>query len=613
MRIERVQIEEGFLDGLDVSFAPGLNVIIGERGTGKTSLIEVVRYCLGVKGYTKDSEKHSLNHALSILGSGQVTVTLSDGERDFHVTRTASDESPRASESFVRPIIFSQTEIETIGLQAHGRMRLLDSFRGNQKGSEARESEASSEVRSFTAQVDELRGEIDELSAQVEAISALDKQISELIPQEQKLTRVSEDAKKKKKKLDVLSGNIAASAVRVGAIERFIESVSRWQSSLASFSSTRPSLEPWPEGAGSDPLTKGRASFARAKDHLNEALGELQNAVFEAESHLRTSQESKLDVEDRARQLRKEVETLQQGAGSIVRRGQQLRERKAHLESLKKVLAERRKAVNSLLLQRNAALDQLDSIREKRFNVRDAVASKLTETLGPSIRVKLFRAGQYEAFAAAIADALRGSGLRYNELSTTLAENVSPRELLDAVDTNESDLIAEATGITKERVARALDHLRESDLGALGTVAVEDAVALQLLDGADYKGIAELSTGQRCTVVLPLVLRHTERVLIVDQPEDHIDNAFIANTLIVSVLARRSDSQIIFSTHNANIPVLGNADRVIQLGSDGKRGFPLLASDLDDPFVVSAITTVMEGGAEAFRRRAAFYGHYETP
>ena len=136
---------------------------------------------------------------------------------------------------------------------------------------------------------------------------------------------------------------------------------------------------------------------------------------------------------------------------------------------------------------------------------------------------------------------------------------------------------------------------------------------MHLLDGSDYKGIAELSTGQRCTVVLPLVLRHTERVVIVDQPEDHIDNAFITDTLIVSVLARGPDSQIIFSTHNANIPVLGNADRVIQLGSDGRRGFPVLASTLYEPPVVNAITTIMEGGAEAFKRRAEFYSHYTAP
>ncbi len=610
MRIDRVQIEEGFLDGLDVSFASGLNVIIGERGTGKTSLIELVRFCLGVQGSTPDSDKRSLDHARSILGSGRVTVSLSDGEQKILVTRTASDESPRASAPYVRPIIFSQTEIETVGLQAQGRIGLLDGFAGDQKETEARESEAASEVRSLTAEAEALCREIDELASQVEEIPALNKQIAELVPQEHKLAKVSADVNEKKNQLDAISANIAASAVGVGAIERFHHSVSRWQSTL---SSAPPPLEPWPEDAGPDPLEKCRASVKRAKNHLNKALRELQSALSEAESHLRSSHGNKLNIEDRARQLRKEVETFQEGAGAIVRQGQQLRERKAQLESLKNVLAERQKALKSLLAQRNAALDRLDSIREQRFSVRNAVATQLTETLGPRIRVKISRAGQFEAFAAAIAAALRGSGLRYNELSSTLAGNVSPRELLEAVDTNDFDLIAEATGITKDRAARALGQLRECDLGALATVAVEDTVALQLLDGADYKGIVEVSTGQRCTVVLPLVLRHTERVLIVDQPEDHIDNAFITDTLIVSVLARGPDSQIIFSTHNANIPVLGNADRVVQLGSDGRRGFPVLASNLDDPPVVNAITTVMEGGADAFKQRATFYSRYETP
>ena len=611
MRIERVQIEEGFLDGLDVSFAPGLNVIIGERGTGKTSLIELVRFCLGVQGFTSDTTKRSRDHALSILGSGRVTVTMSDGEHPFLVTRTAADDGPRASGPFVRPIVFSQTEIETVGLRAQGRIRLLDSFGGDQRDADARESEACSEVRSLTVQAGAQRREIDELTAMVEEIPALDKQISELIPHEQKVAKISEDASAKKSQLDAISAEIAASAVRVGAIQRFHQSVSTWQSSLASLSFAQPVLEPWPDDAGPDPLAEGRISVQRAKEHLATALRDLQGAVSEAESHLRSSQDGKLNTEDRARQLRKEVETLQQGAGAIVRQGQQLRERKAQLKSLKRVATTRREALNSSLAQRNSALDRLDSFREQRFRLRNTLATTLTETLRPRIHVSVSRSGQFEAFAAALVDALRGSGLRYNELSSTLAENVSPRELLEAVDTNDFELIADATGIRKDRAARVLGQLRECDLGALATVTVEDTVALRLLDGADYKGIADLSTGQRCTVVLPLILQHAERVLIVDQPEDHIDNAFIADTLIVSILARRTGGQIIFSTHNANIPVLGNANRVIQLGSDGRRGFPVLASDLDDPAVVNAITTVMEGGTEAFQRRATFYDRHK--
>ena len=611
MQIERVQVEEGFLDGLDVSFAPGLNVIIGERGTGKTSLIELIRFCLGVDGYTADSGRRSLDHALSILGSGQVTVTLSDAESQILVTRTSSDDFPRASTPFHQPIILSQTEIESVGLQAQGRVRLLDGFRLSQANAALSEPQASAEVRSLTAEAGAERREIDELSAQVEEIPELDKLIAELSPEEQKLGEVSAAASEKKGELDATSAVIAATAVRVDVVARFLESVSHWMSSIASVLNAQPTLESWPEDR--DPLSASRASVNRAEDYLTKANRELQSAVSEAKSLLEAAKERKLEVEAHARQLRQEVETLQAGAGVIVRQGQQLRERKAQLQSLKQVLTERQKRLSAVLEQRDSALDRLDSIRQQRFDNRKIVARELTEVVGPRIRVTVSRAGQTEAFAAAIADALRGSGLRYNELSSVLSENITPRELLYAVDENDFYRIAKVTGITTARAARTLSHLRECDLGALATITVEDSVALQLLDGADYKDIADLSTGQRCTVVLPLVLRHTDRVLIVDQPEDHIDNAFIADTLIVSVLARRNDGQIIFSTHNANIPVLGNANRVVQLGSDGKRGFPLLASSLDDSNVINAIMTVMEGGVEAFRRRTDFYDHYRWP
>lgn len=610
MHIERVQIEEGFLDGLDVSFTSGLNVIIGERGTGKTSLIELVRFCLGVQGYTSEATKRSRDHALSVLGSGQVTVTLSDGQREVLVTRTGGDESPRASEAFVQPIIFSQTEIETVGLQAQGRLRLLDSFIGDQGDANAQEAAAASEVRSLTAEAEALRREIDELADQVAEIPALEKQISALSPKEQELAKVSADANEKKTKLDAISGRIAASSVGVGALERFQEAVFRWETLVSSAVSGAPSIEPWPESAGPDPLANCRAAIKQAEEYLTKAVQKLDQASSEARTHLQTSLDNKLKIEDQARQLRREIEALQEGAGAVIRQGQQLRERKARLDSLKAVLTERRKSLQSLVAKRGSSLDKLDTIREKRFSARNQVAIGLAETLGPRICVKASRAGQFDAFAAAIADVLRGSGLRYNELSPMLAKNVSPRELLEAADANDIDLIADATGISKDRATRALAQLRNSDLGTLATVAVEDTVTLQLLDGTTYKGIGELSTGQRCTVVLPLVLRHTDRILIVDQPEDHIDNAFIADTLILSLIARDPESQVIFSTHNANIPVLGNADQVVQLGSDGKRGFPVLASDLNDPSVVEAITTVMEGGVEAFKRRASFYGKH---
>jgi DNA repair exonuclease SbcCD ATPase subunit len=94
MIIERIQIEEGFLNGFDVWPRTGLNVVIGARGTGKTTLIELIRFCLGVEGYTPETTKRSREHALSVLGSGQVTLTLNEDGRRITVSRSAEQPPP---------------------------------------------------------------------------------------------------------------------------------------------------------------------------------------------------------------------------------------------------------------------------------------------------------------------------------------------------------------------------------------------------------------------------------------------------------------------------------------------------------------------------------------
>jgi ATPase subunit of ABC transporter with duplicated ATPase domains len=305
--------------------------------------------------------------------------------------------------------------------------------------------------------------------------------------------------------------------------------------------------------------------------------------------------------------LRKDIEALQSGAGAVVSAGHQLRERKAQLEAIRDLAKSRKKDLADLLARRTAAQDRMDDVRQRRFKARQTAANDLNNTLGPRIKIGVSRAGQFDIYASAIADILKGSGLRYSDLSSQIAETISPRELIDAADRNDVDALAQAASITEDRAARVLAQIRLSNLGALATVLVDDDVSLQLLDGKVYKPMKDLSTGQRCTVVLPIVLRHIDRMLIVDQPEDHIDNAFIADTLIKAILARSEQSQLLFSTHNANIPVLGNAERVIQLGSDGRRGFVMHEGQLEEPVIVNAITSVMEGGLEAFRQRAKFY------
>jgi predicted ATP-binding protein involved in virulence len=120
LRIRRLQVEEGFLDGLDLTFDEGLNVLIGPRGTGKTSIIEVIRFCLGIPALTENASVQSREHALSILGSGRATVTLQSGSEMFAVSRTAEHSTGGVEFGVTAPLILSQNEIESVGLSLTG-------------------------------------------------------------------------------------------------------------------------------------------------------------------------------------------------------------------------------------------------------------------------------------------------------------------------------------------------------------------------------------------------------------------------------------------------------------------------------------------------------------
>ncbi|TCW42926.1 hypothetical protein EDC53_12059 [Phytobacter diazotrophicus] len=608
MYIQRVQIEEGFLDGLDVRFTSGLNAIIGARGTGKTSLIEIIRFCLDVTSTTVETTRRSRDHALSVLGSGQVTVTLADGDNTILVSRTASDPIPRATAQFRKPVIFSQTEIETVGLEASGRLKLIDGFVRFTPDTESEERELVTKCRNLTLQIEKSRREIDELEQTQNSLPTLKDELRNIIQAEENVSKTSDLLKQKTYSLSMQTINISNASGIIEQISRIKNSVGLWSQEVKKGIDSAPLDSSNFDESTQLLLNPMMDRINNVKINLVNELGEILKIYSELDSNLNSFTSSKISMEDQARQLRQEIESIQSGSGNILRRGQELRENIAKLESANLFLASMKNSLSQLITTRAESLDEIDRIRAERFSARVAAAEQLNKIVYPNIKVSVYRNGQYKAFASAISEVLRGSGMRYADAAESIAKNISPRALLEAVDNFDVDLIKYAANINTDRASRILSHLKNCELGDICTINIDDDTSLQLLDGTDYKDITELSTGQRCTVVLPLILSHMNRMLIVDQPEDHIDNAFIAETLIKVILSRGDQGQIIFSTHNPNIPVLGDADLVLHLGSDGRRGFRLSSGPLDEISVVNAISTVMEGGAKAFSQRAKFYG-----
>lgn len=610
MTIKRIHVEGGFLTGLDLRLKPGLNVLIGARGTGKTSVIELIRYAFGARNQTPEATEQSLKHARATLADGEVVLTAEDTFDQITFSRTATEDTPRSDGFFDEPspIIFSQKEIENVALSEQGRLNLIDAFITDRTTKRKREKDIKERIRSLERTLTPLRAELDQISYDLERKNKLEEDVDSLLKQQAKLRDQNAVDIKKQDRVDRLSNALTILSERDAIRGDVTEILGEWIQTLSDLPNDDLSHLDLP--SGDVELADLAARFGQATLKAAAALTEIEEIQAEVEAQRESLQQQRVKVENGFRDARKEIDDAIAGAGAVEKNLHEAQRDLARLDSLARVSVERSSRLNGLLEEREEMLDQLEALRSSRFQSRNEIANKLNEALAPRIKVSVLRSARYSDYQSALVEALRGSGLKYNDVAISLSKSVSPRELVRYVESGDFDSLSKASGLPRDRASRVINALADTGTADILGVNIEDAVRLRLLDGTEYKDISHLSAGQRCTVILPIVFQHSDRVLVIDQPEDHIDNAFIVETLIKSLRKRAKDTQIILATHNANIPVLGSADWVVQLVSDGRHGSVAVAEPLDALDAVEAITSIMEGGLRAFRDRATFYDEH---
>ena len=256
---------------------------------------------------------------------------------------------------------------------------------------------------------------------------------------------------------------------------------------------------------------------------------------------------------------------------------------------------------------RSQLLSRMSELRDRRFQLRKQVAERLSRQF-PTIRVTVMQAAELDSYRDLIADSLKGIGIRQSVAAERLSQAFLPTELAHVAANADHAALVERAGFDDERARKIVNALRTNG-GAyqLESVDLEDRPCIELRDGATYKPSGHLSTGQRCTTILPILLVQSERPLLIDQPEDNLDNAFVYDTIVKALRDVKGGRQVIFVTHNPNIPVLGEAERVFVFASDGQQATVRQVGTVDE--CKEQIELILEGGREAFLQRKRRYGH----
>ena len=128
-----------------------------------------------------------------------------------------------------------------------------------------------------------------------------------------------------------------------------------------------------------------------------------------------------------------------------------------------------------------------------------------------------------------------------------------------------------------------------------------------------YRERTNLSFGQKAVGILLILLYGTtisdnNQLLILDQPEDDLDNAYVYHTLVKESDRVKEKRQLIVATHSPNIAVAGNSENIIVLKGNGENSWIECNGTIYNNAVSTEAINMLEGNEIAFKERAELYG-----
>ncbi len=622
--IERVRFVGGYLDDVDIEFSDHLNAVIGGRGTGKSTLLECIRFALNLEPFGKSARTQHEAVVKANLGSerGRIELGVRSAAlhgRRFKISRKYGDQpvvldedgnvSPFQPRDLLPGLeLFGQNEIYEMTREPQSRNQLVERFlEGDHAEYDGVIDEALHRLKSNREAIIKGLQQKDEIEADVERLPKLQDQARQFreLGLDEKLKAVPRLEKEKQ-----LSGRATEE------LDRLREAIDTLGDSLpdTTFLSDA-ALEALPHA---DLLRSQRSLLEALAEKVRPGLKQLEDALVQSAQGLMTLQQQLQDAigteEAKLEQAFKEIPASQGKTGrQIGTEYQALLKQIEQIKPRQTLLHTRQKQIDELYTQRKKLLFELSETASARASAMQKSAKRLNRRLEQKVQLRLQNEGDRQPLLAFLSGCnLEGVGPK--RLSWVLEGEFSPAALAERIRSGEESLRETGWGVTPA-VAQALCRLPERTLLEMEELALPDTMEIELNvthsgQEARFRKIDELSTGQQCTAVLHLLLLDNQDPLILDQPEDNLDNAFIAERIVTELRNAKLTRQFLFATHNANIPVFGDAEWIGVLSVEDNKGCILAEQQgaIDLPAIQHLAADILEGGEAAFNQRREKYG-----
>lgn len=640
-----------FLGPVDLELNPQYNALIGGRGTGKSTCLEYLRWGLcdeqrrpdsGDDGPDVNRRRRLIEQTLEpvkghvevhFLLNGIAHVVRRHADSGELLLKIGANELQPAREDEVRSLLpieaYSQRQLSNVSVHLDELQRFVTTpVRDRLEDLAARDQELARAIRENFVHVQRRRAVAQAVHRDALTVDSLALQV---VNMREGFTGLSDDDRAilgAKASYDEVDG-AASSWMRRADQAR--EELDRCKATLDRLTSDL--------RAGSASDLPEKPVLADLRQGISDLLSAAENSVGEAAARLAAGM-------DEGSAVANLHETWRHGYAAFGERYEAAMARSsAHASKLGElnVMEERRRELQqSLDVQRedlesfgdpearHAELrSQWYALQRERTEMLAQQCAQLTALSDGLIRATVRGGAGTAGLQARFKDVVRGSSVRGAKIEAFLdSVAAGPDPLLAwhaALDELEKLVLAEGDpAATPDAPVTALTAFATGDLDKIvARVTPEVILDLSLLGLDDHPvfeyrtkegehiDFADASAGQQATALLRVLLNQSGPPLVIDQPEDDLDSQVILD-IVNLIWKAKGTRQLIFSSHNANLVVNGDAELVAccdyRDAGDHSAGKIKLEGAIDIPAVRDEITVVMEGGEKAFRLRKEKYG-----
>ncbi|MGN4143557.1 TrlF family AAA-like ATPase [Staphylococcus equorum] len=613
--IDEIKIFMGYLDNLSLNISPNLNTIIGGRGAGKSTLIELIRYALDISPISNNANSSFTQICDSNLGlGGRIELLVTSHEqygKQFKIVKRYNQETIvkdtnglishyTVSDILPNIEIYSQNEIIDLTTNESAQLKILNRFLTSNdekiKDFQNRLQDNAKLLLKHEKELEKLQNKINKLPKLREKIEQFnDLGISKKLETQGQISTEEQYIK-------TVHENIEKHNVSVSQISTpFKDSYKKDTKHVETFDKIDAILK-----KHNDKLSDLLSTFNELKkitqDEINEVCNEWEEKKKDTEKEINLAIKSLDDTEGKTKQeISNEYSDTLAQITSIAPLETQIEQVNIQVEQVK--------------TERNQLIEELQNLYDDKLDNLNRSVKKINNNyLKGLVNIKI---NPYSNVNKLLKFLKEENGLGDVSLKWIQEHpNFDLSKLIQLIKNRDSEILYNEYkdyGLQKTK-ADILSNMTFERVLHLEIIELDNIIDIQLNIGdstnSNFKSLNKLSKGQQCTAILNILTLKNNDPLLVDQPEDNLDNSFITNNLIHSIRQLKINRQFVFATHNANIPVFGDAELIAVMETEEGQGIINKENlgSIDNELVRNSVIRILEGGNTAFQMRKNKYG-----